>query len=87
MIAKLAGETLGFRITWMGWFAAASVPALVSLSLSPLLIYRWLEPERKGPRMRRASPGELEKMGPMAAAEWRMVFVFAGTLVLWATGQ
>lgn len=88
MIAKMAGETLGYRVTWLGWFAAASVPALISLALLPLLLYRWLEPETKRSEdAARFARRELEKMGPMTAAERRMLSVFAGTLLLWATGQ
>ena len=88
MIVKLANESFGYQITWMGWLRAASLPALVSLAAIPALLYWLLKPGIKltGDASDHAGR-ELERMGPLAGGERRMLVVFAGTLGLWATGQ
>ena len=88
MIEKLARESFGYQITWIGWFVAASVPAAVSLTLLPLIIYLLMKPEvRRSDDAVASARRELEAMGPMTAAEKRMSGIFLGTLALWATGQ
>ena len=88
MIVKLAGESLGYQITWMGWLRAAFLPAIVSLAVIPVLLYLLLKPGVRltGDATDHASR-ELDRMGPLSSGERRMLFVFAGTLGLWATGQ
>jgi DASS family divalent anion:Na+ symporter len=88
MIARLAADTFGYEVTWLGWFTAAAVPAAVSLILLPLLIYRLLLPELKWSHgAAELAAAELAKMGPMSGSERKMLAVFAATLMLWATGQ
>ncbi len=88
MITKLAKDTFGFGITWLGWVWAALLPAAVSLVLLPGLIYRWLRPElRRADEAAALARKELASMGPMSRGERRMMGVFLSTLALWATGQ
>ena len=88
MIVKLAKDTFGFNITWLGWGWAALVPAAVSLIVLPGLIYVWLRPEvRRADEAAVLAVKELASMGPMSRGERRMLAVFLSTLVLWATGQ
>jgi DASS family divalent anion:Na+ symporter len=88
MIARLAGDTFAYEVTWLGWFTAAAVPAAVSLIVLPLLIYRLLRPELKTSQAAaELAAAELAKMGPMSRSEQKMLAVFAATLLLWATGQ
>ncbi len=88
MILKLAKETFGYSITWLGWGWAALLPAVVSLVVLPGLIYRWLRPEvRRADEAAALALRELAVMGPMSRGERRMLGVFLSTLALWATGQ
>lgn len=88
LIAKLAKDSLKYEITWMGWFWAALVPAVVSLIVLPYVIYRLTDPEiKKTPEAPEIARKELQKMGPMSIAEKAMTAVFLFTLGLWATGQ
>jgi divalent anion:Na+ symporter, DASS family len=88
LMAKLASDTFGYRITWLGWLWAALVPACISLAVLPAFIYRLLRPElRRSPDATLMAAAELIRMGPMSRGERRMLAVFAATLLLWATGQ
>ncbi len=88
MIVLLAAQSFGYEISWFGWFAAAVVPAAVSLALIPLLLHRWLKPETQhAGDAKRMARSELERMGPMTPAEWKMTGVFLVTLGCWATSQ
>jgi divalent anion:Na+ symporter, DASS family len=88
LIVKLARETFGHQMTWIFWFRAALVPAVISLAVLPLILYHLLKPEitrsDEAPRLARE---ELERMGPLSGREGRMLAVFLATLALWATGQ
>ncbi len=88
MIEKLAVESFGYRITWVEWFIAASVPAALSLAVLPLAIYLLMRPElkRSGEAVASARK-ELDALGAMTAGEKRMLGIFLAALVLWATGQ
>jgi DASS family divalent anion:Na+ symporter len=88
LIAKLARESLGYSISWILWFRAALVPAVISLAVLPLLFYKLLKPEsarsEEAPRLAR---NELERLGPVSRGEACMLLVFLATLILWATEQ
>jgi DASS family divalent anion:Na+ symporter len=87
-MVKLAHETFGRTITWLQWSLIAVAPAVVSLAVLPLVLYRLLKPgitrSEEAPVLARA---ELRKMGPMSRGEGGMLAVFLATLFLWATGQ
>ena len=88
MIEKLARESFGHHITWIEWFVAASVPAAVSLTVLPLVLYLLMKPEiRSSGEAVASARRELAAMGAMSPGEKRMCCVFLGTLALWATGQ
>jgi DASS family divalent anion:Na+ symporter len=88
MIVRLAGESFGYHITWMGWLRAALLPALASLVLIPAFLFWLLKPGiAQTPGAAGHAGSELAQMGPLSRGETRMLVVFAGTLVLWATGQ
>ncbi|MGE5674718.1 MAG: anion permease [Mycobacterium leprae] len=87
-ITALAKKTWGYNITWIGWFWAALVPAVVCLAVLPWLIYKLTNPEVKySPEAPKLAQQELDKMGPMSTGEIGMLVVFIGALALWATGQ
>ena len=64
---KLA-ESLGVKIKspWITWFKAACVPALVSLMLTPYIVYKIFPPETKRtPDAPILAKTKLEDMGPI----------------------
>lgn len=86
IIAKFAKEVTGIDVTYARWLTAALVPALVSLLLVPLLIYRVFPPEiKKTPAASEYASEELKRMGPTKWSEWVMLLVFALVAVLWMT--
>jgi divalent anion:Na+ symporter, DASS family len=88
IIARFAKEVTGIEITYSRWVIAAIVPALVSLALVPLLIYRVFPPEIKHtPAASEFASKELKEMGPTKWSEWIMLLVFALIAVLWMTPQ
>ena len=88
IIARLAKEVTGIEITYSRWVIAAIVPALVSLALVPLLIYRVFPPEIKHtPAAAEFASNELKQMGATKWSEWLMLLVFALIAGLWMTPQ
>ena len=86
IIARLAKEVTGIDITYARWVIASIVPALVSLLLVPLLIYRIFPPEIKHtPAASEYASSELKQMGKTKWSEWLMLLVFALVAVLWMT--
>jgi DASS family divalent anion:Na+ symporter len=86
IIAKLAKEATGVDVTYALWIEAAIVPAIVSLLLVPLLIYRVYPPEIKHtPAASTYAAEELKLMGKTKWSEWVMLLVFALVAALWMT--
>lgn len=88
IIARLAREVTGIEVTYSRWLVASIVPALVSLLLVPLLIYRVFPPEIKHtPAASEFASQELRQMGRTKWSEWVMLLVFALIAFLWMTPQ
>ena len=86
LIAKFAQEVTGVEITYARWAIAALIPALASLVLVPLILYRIFPPEIKHtPAASEFAAKELHAMGPMKWSELTMLLVFALVAVLWMT--
>ncbi|KAE8672704.1 Dicarboxylate transporter 2.1 [Hibiscus syriacus] len=86
---KLA-EELGIIISnpWVSWFKAASVPALVSLLLTPLILYKLYPPETKDtPDAPAMAAKKLENMGPVTRNEWVMIGTMILAVTLWVCGE
>jgi divalent anion:Na+ symporter, DASS family len=84
IIAKFAKEVTGIEITYARWVIAASVPAVLSLLLVPLLIYRIFPPEIKHtPAASQFASDELKRMGKTKRSEWVMLLVFGLVAILW----
>lgn len=83
-------KSLGIKIPnqWISWFKAASLPALVSLSATPFILFKLFPPEIKetpdAPVMARQ---KLEQMGPVTRNEWVMIGTMLLTVALWIAGQ
>ncbi|EOX98726.1 hypothetical protein QUC31_015020 [Theobroma cacao] len=86
---KLA-EELGIIISnpWVSWFKAASLPALVSLLATPLILYNLYPPEIKDtPDAPAMAAKKLENMGPVTRNEWIMVATMLFAVTLWVCGE
>lgn len=85
---KLA-EELGVKIAspWITWFKAASLPALVSLLVTPYIIYKIFPPETENTLNAPAVAAlKLEQMGPITKNEWVMMGTILLAVTLWIFG-
>ncbi len=65
LIAKLAHDVAGVNLTWTSWAVAAIVPGLVSLIITPLVIYKLYPPEvKETPDAAKIATEKLKEMGP-----------------------
>lgn len=84
LIAKLAHDVAGVDLTWTSWAIAAIVPGLVSLIITPLVIYKLYPPEiKETPDAAKIATEKLKEMGPFKKSELSMVIVFLLVLALW----
>ncbi len=86
LAAQLAAAQ-GVTITWSMWATAAVVPGILSLVLTPLVVY-WLcapgvtsTPE--APALARTA---LRNLGPMSRNEWLMAAITGCLLMAWISG-
>ncbi len=81
----LKGTDHAFELTWGMWALAAALPALVSLIVTPLVIY-WLYPPKikNTPDAPHFALSKLADLGPMSRDEKITLGVFGLLLVLWA---
>lgn len=87
LIASLALSAFSVEISWTLWALGAIVPAVCSLVVIPLVLYKIYPPQIKAfPEGKAIAARELAAMGPMSRGKKLMLGVFAGSLVLWATG-
>ncbi|KAI9095690.1 hypothetical protein K1719_026250 [Acacia pycnantha] len=85
---KLA-EELGVIIAnpWITWFKAASLPALISLLATPLILYKLYPPEIKDtPEAPAMAAVKLKLMGPVTRNEWIMIGTMLLAVTLWIFG-
>ncbi|KAG8373408.1 hypothetical protein BUALT_Bualt11G0021200 [Buddleja alternifolia] len=86
---KLA-ESLGVEVPnkWGTWFKAASIPTLLSLSVTPFILFKIYPPEIKAtpdaPSMARR---KLKEMGPVKWNEWLLIATMLLTVGLWIAGE
>lgn len=86
LIAEFARKIAHVELTWGEWALAAAVPGILSLILSPLLIYRLVPPEiRDTQAAQRHALQELRRMGPLSKNEWRLLAVLLGVMAGWVT--
>ncbi|CAN1141773.1 Dicarboxylate transporter 2.1, chloroplastic, partial [Linum perenne] len=86
---KLA-EELGVKLSspWVSWFKAASLPAIVCLLVTPLILYKIFPPETKDtPDAPALAAKKLEQMGPVTKNEWTMVGTMVLAVSLWIFGD
>ena len=86
LIVSLAQQVTGIEITYSRWALGAIGPALVSMLVIPLFLYRTGPPAvTRTPAAAEFASAELRQAGPMAHAEKVMLGVFAFITLLWMT--
>ena len=86
LIASLAKQVTGIEIGYGRWALGALAPALVSLVIVPLLLYRLMPPSvRSTPEAPQMARAELAQHGPMSHAERLMLAVFCLLVCLFLT--
>lgn len=84
LVAVALAKGLHVEISWMSWFLAAVVPAVISLAVVPWLIYKMYPPEiKETPNAKEWADKELAEMGKVTLPEKIMACVFVIALVLW----
>lgn len=84
LVAVELAKALGVNITWIGWFEATCVPALIALLVVPFFIYKMYGPEiKETPNAKEWASAELKKMGKLSVPEMCMAGIFLLTLILW----
>lgn len=72
---------------WVSWFKVASLPALVCLLVTPLILYKLYPPQMKDtPEAPSIAAKKLESMGPVTQNEWIMVGTMLLAVSLWIFG-
>ena len=88
IIAGFARQHAGIDLNYSIWFVSAIVPALVSLIVIPLMIYRLFPPEvKETPHAVTFAHAELEKLGPPSRHERLLLAVFICVVALWITAR
>lgn len=89
MLCLKLAEELGVILLnpWVSWLKVACVPALVSLLLSPFILYHIYPPEIKDtPDAPAMAAKRLEHMGPVTRDEWVMIGTMLLAVSLWVFG-
>lgn len=88
MIALGFAKTQGIVISWMQWFAAASVPGLVALLVIPYLLYKVYPPEiKETPNAGAWADKRIQELGKMGLSEKIMLATFGLAILLWLVGS
>ena len=88
IIAGFAAQQAGIDLNYSIWFISAIVPSLISLTVIPLMIYRFFPPEvKETPNAVAFAHEELAKLGPLSRHEKILLVVFIVVVVLWITAK
>ena len=88
IIAGFAAKQAGIDLNYSIWFISAIVPAIVSLTVVPLMIYRFFPPEiTETPNAVKFAHDELEKLGSLKREEKILLVVFVAVVLLWITAR
>ena len=87
LIGKVYGSSHPFLLSWPQWFYAASVPGLICLFLTPLVVYFICPPELKKLDNKAIAKKGLEELGPMTVREKTLLGLFILAVVSWALGK
>jgi DASS family divalent anion:Na+ symporter len=88
IIAGFAAKQANVDLNYSIWFVSAIVPALVSLTVIPLMIYRFFPPEiKETPNAVKFAHDEIVKLGPLSRQEKILLAVFIVVVILWITAK
>ena len=87
LIGKAYGKSHPFLLSWPQWFYAASVPGLICLFLTPLVVYFLCPPELKKLDNKTIAKKGLEELGPMTGREKTLLGLFILAVLSWALGE
>jgi DASS family divalent anion:Na+ symporter len=88
IIAGFAAKQANIDLNYSIWFVSAIVPALVSLTVIPLMIYKFFPPEiKETPNAVIFAHDELQKLGPLSRQEKILLVVFVAVVILWITAK
>lgn len=88
IIAGFAAKQANIDLNYSIWFISAIVPAMVSLTVIPLMIYRFFPPEvKETPNAVKFAHDELQKLGPLSRDEKILLAVFIVVVILWITAK
>ncbi|MCI0338107.1 MAG: anion permease [Acidobacteria bacterium] len=86
MLAQFTQQVTGIELSYSFWALTLAVPAIVSLTIVPFLIYRLFPPEiRHTPEAAKMAAEELVKLGRLSSDEKIMFGVFILAATLWMT--
>jgi len=87
MIAIGLAKIQGITISWMQWFAAASVPGILALIVVPFILYKVYPPEiKETPNAHAWADKKLQALGKMGRSEKIMAGTFVLAIILWLVG-
>ncbi|MFC6164170.1 DASS family sodium-coupled anion symporter [Lactiplantibacillus dongliensis] len=87
MVALGLAKTQGITVSWLQWFAAASVPGILSLLIIPFVLYKVYPPEvKETPNAHAWADARLKEIGKMTLSEKIMLTTFVLAIGLWLVG-
>lgn len=88
IIAGFAKQHANIDLNYSIWFISAIVPALISLAVIPLMIYKFFPPEvKETPNAVSFAHDELKKLGPLKHDEKILLVVFVAVVILWISAK
>ena len=88
IIAGFARQHANIDLNYSIWFISAIIPALISLAVIPIVIYRLFPPEvKETPNAVSFAHEELLKIGPLNRHEKILLVVFIAVVILWITAK
>jgi len=88
IIAGFAAKQANVDLNYSIWFISAIVPAMVSLTVIPLMIYRLYPPEvKETPNAVSYATEELRKLGALNRSEKTLLVVFVAVVFMWITAK
>ena len=88
LIAEFAAKVGHVELTWMRWFAGASLPGLITLLIVPWLLCRMIKPQlRDMAPARELARIELLKMGAFTSREKWLTIILLAVMTGWVTSS
>ena len=87
MAMSLMEPILNIKFDWGQWFLAASIPGLLCLLLTPLVVYILYPPELKHVDNKTIAKKGLEELGPMNKREKTLLGLFIAAVFSWALSK